>query len=890
MENFTKYSIGIDVGGSHLSASIVNYDSNSIIEDSIQTIPIDASASIKEITTCFKNLINHVKASYNNYELVGIGIAMPGPFDYNRGISAISGLKKYDRLFGFNLKQYIASEFNLDPMKVMFENDAACFGLGEYWNSNIKPDRLICITLGTGFGATFIDNGHVIKNREDTSKNGELWNIPFKGDIAENIFAGRALLAAYENISGIKLNNVKELGDAAVTDNLAIEVFNQFAIDLAEFISPWLIKFNADKFVIGGNISKAHPMFLPLFKKLIKDKGINTEICISDLLDKAAILGSALLIKSSINNVNNVLRNSSQYLAPTIKYDVEDGVYDIYPSFKTKKKIINGFEELALTIINNKNIAIDGYIGVFFDDFREKLERELIKLGKKVYWWDVSSAYKSSEEIEELIKPFLGGDDPLFGMRCPFELIDFIDTKKIALYDFKETDTINIVIGCGASLIMPESFNIYIDLPKNELQFRMRAGSIFNLGADKLYSNKDMYKRFYFVDWIVLNKHKNRLQKNIDIIVDGQHPEMPLSMHGNEFRETLEAMSINAFRVRPWFEPGSWGGQWMKNNIKGLPQDVPNYAWSFELIVPENGLMISDPDGLLFECSFDFLMYHNNKAVIGDASDRFGYEFPIRFDYLDTFDGGNLSVQCHPRKAYIKENFGETFTQDETYYILATQNNAEVYLGFQDDINADEFRDELEKSATNATPVDIKKYVQTHPANKHDLFLIPNGTVHGSGKDNLVLEISSTPYIFTFKMYDWLRNDLDGKPRTLNIKRAFENLYFDRKGERVKNEFISKPVQIANGDDWKLIHLPTHAEHFYDVHRYEFTTEITINTNNHFHILMLVEGSSIILKTEKDVTFKMNYAETFVVSAAAGSYKLINESGELVKVVKAFMK
>ena len=884
-----NYNIGVDVGGSHITAAIVNLDLNIILKESIKTIVVDASASINDVLGSLIALISHVKFDFNNDILKGIGIAMPGPFEYQRGISAISGLNKYDRLFGFNLKQALASEFKLKANNVLFENDAACFGLGEYWSYSIKPERLICITLGTGFGATFIDSGHVIKNRADTSKNGELWNMPFKGDIAENIFSGRALLATYESLSGVKLDNVKELADAAVREFKAREVFGQFAENLAEFMSPWLKKFKADKFVIGGNISKAHAMFLPLLIKIIKDKGINTEISISTLLDKAAILGSALLSKSQ-HVENNILRKSSQDIAPLNHNATNDGAYDIYPSHKTNKSISMGFSELALEIINHKNIAIDGYIGVFYDDFKEKLDIEFNKLGKKAYWWDVYSAMKAPEAIDEMLKPYLGGDDPLFGTRCPLDLIDFFDKEKIKLYDFNDSDRINIVIGCGASLIMPNSYLVYVDLPKNELQFRMRAGSITNLGADKLYNNKAMYKRSYFVDWNVLNKHKQQLLSKLNLIVDAQRPDEIVWMNGNDFRDCLEEMSRNSFRVRPWFEPGSWGGQWMKNNIKGLPQDVPNYAWSFELIVPENGLMISDANNLMFECSFDYLMYHNNKAVIGDCADRFGYEFPIRFDYLDTFDGGNLSVQCHPREAFIKKNFGETFTQDETYYILETQNNAEVYLGFQDDINPDEFKKALEESAENATPVDIKKYVQTHPANKHDLFLIPNGTVHGSGKDNLVLEISSTPYIFTFKMYDWLRLDLDGKPRVLNIDRAFENLYFDRKGERVKKEFISHPITIETGNDWQLIHLPTHPEHFYDVHRFEFTTDVNVNTDNHFHILMLVEGSSIMLETNDGLIQRMNYAETFVVSAATGSYKLINESGGVVKVVKAFMK
>jgi mannose-6-phosphate isomerase class I len=184
----------------------------------------------------------------------------------------------------------------------------------------------------------------------------------------------------------------------------------------------------------------------------------------------------------------------------------------------------------------------------------------------------------------------------------------------------------------------------------------------------------------------------------------------------------------------------------------------------------------------------------------------------------------------------------------------------------------------------------VEKYVQVHDAHKHDFFLIPNGTVHSSGKDNLVLEISATPYIFTFKMYDWVRLDLNGKPRPINIDHAFNNLDFSRKGAKVQEELISKQEVIGRGDNWQLVHAPTHAEHFYDVHRLEFTGTVTVETGGKCHVLMLVEGESVIVETANGFRQRYSYAETFAVPAAAGSYKIFNEGGATAKVVKAFVK
>ncbi|MCC6169398.1 MAG: class I mannose-6-phosphate isomerase [Caldilineaceae bacterium] len=584
-------------------------------------------------------------------------------------------------------------------------------------------------------------------------------------------------------------------------------------------------------------------------------------------------------------------RKTMQELLPAAHMPTPAGQYDLYPGFPIGAGKINlGWDGLAAQLCGRSQVVIDGYGGVYWEHLRRQLGAALAARGVQPRWIDVACALGSGERIEALAEPFLGGDDPLFGTRFTGRLCDFFDPDRLAALLPDPAADLSILYGCGAALAGWDAPLVYVDVPKNEIQFRSRAGSVYNLGRSTPQPAKQMYKRFYFVDWVVLNQHKADLLPRIDWIVDEQRPDDIAWMRGEDLRAGLAQMSRNYFRVRPWFEPGVWGGHWIQEKIPQLPQDVPNYAWSFELIVPENGLVF-ESDGRLLEVSFDFLMYCDHEAVIGASAARFGYDFPIRYDFLDTFDGGNLSLQCHPRPEFIRQHFGERFTQDETYYILDAEPDAMVYLGFQEEIDPPAFRQALERSFHEATPLDAEQFINREPARKHDLFLIPNGTIHCSGKNVMVLEISATPYIFTFKMYDWMRLDLDGKPRPLNIERAFQNLYFERKGkQRIRQELVSHPTLLAEGADWRLIHLPTHPEHFYDIHRFEFDGEVTATTDGSCHIMSLVEGASVILETANGMRRRFNYAETFVVPAAAGGYRLINEGAGRAKVVKTFIK
>ncbi|HTE24762.1 class I mannose-6-phosphate isomerase [Flavitalea sp.] len=586
-------------------------------------------------------------------------------------------------------------------------------------------------------------------------------------------------------------------------------------------------------------------------------------------------------------------RLSLQRLLPQkVQKEVQTtGDYQLFPSHPLGTgKIFNGYESLAVWILRHPTVIIDGYSGVLWQDVRTFLSEVFYFKGVRVNWLDMTSFLKTPEEIAAIVDPYLGSSDSLWGKKCDYDINNFFNHASLEAIQPDDLYDLNILFGSGAALVRwPDTPVIYLDLPKNELQYRMRAGSITNLGCRYPTRPSEMYKRFYFVDWVVLNKHKKDLMSRVSVFADVQWMDSVNWMLNESLSEGLQAMSRSVFRVRPWFEAGAWGGHWMKDRFEGLSKDEVNYAWSFELIVPENGI-IFESDGYLLELSFDYLMFADNRAILGKHAGFFGDEFPIRFDFLDTWDGGNLSIQCHPSLQYIRRHFGEQITQDETYYILDCKEDATVYLGFQENIDADKFREVLENSRNNNVIVAIEEYVLAHQAHKHDLFLIPNGTVHSAGANNLVLEISATPYIFTFKMYDWLRLDLNGEPRAINIEHAFNNLKFERKGNRVKSELISTPSIIEKGEDWELVHLPTHDEHLYDVNRIEFNSTVNLRTKGSCHVLMLVEGTTITVKTPDGRDTIFHYAETFVVPAAAEYYQVTNLGNNKAKLIIAFIK
>jgi predicted NBD/HSP70 family sugar kinase/mannose-6-phosphate isomerase class I len=884
-----EFAIGIDIGGSHITAAIVNVDERRIIYDTLTKENLDPKQEATVILSVWTSCIRQCLDKFDGHPLIGMGISIPGPVDYEKGISELMGNDKYEKLYGLDLRHYLYIQFKdriSHPNKITFINDANGFLLGESWINDLRHDHIVAITLGTGIGSGFMQKGVVVNDGPGVPQRGEVFNMPFKNKWSEDFISTRWFLKEYRQRFGVGVKNVKEIADQAVESHKVRALFNEFGTNLGSFLEPILREFDADVLVFGGNVSKSYPLFREAFTSCFDQK--IPRIHFSEDTEHAAVAGAVKNILSS-GSKEVPRRLSDQFLMPIQELrETEPNSYDIYPSFELSDgSIETGYLKLAKALSSHSHVCIDGYLGIDWDVFIRRLTLAFEKLNVPCLCYNISSAYKNQKEIEEMVSPFLGGKDPLFGKLYPGKLLDFLDLNKLKDIEASE-NCLSILYGTGSALSHWNSKLIYIDLPKNELQYRSRAGRVFNLGTGLQLPPKEQYKRMFFVDWPVLNRHKQEILFKIDYMVDGQHQDDISWCDASTLRQGLGEITSNSFRVRPWFETGVWGGDWIKKHIKGLNTEVLNYAWSFEFIVPENGVVFSYK-GMRLEISFDFLMYFSKEAVLGDSAPVFGTNFPIRFDFLDTFNGGNLSLQCHPNPEFIKKEFSEPFTQDETYYMLDAAPDARVYLGFHEDIEPQAFHEALLESQQKGTQMDVEKFVRVHPAKKHDLFLIPHGTVHCSGKNGLVLEISSTPYIYTFKMYDWMRKGLDGQPRPLNISRAMENLDFDCKGDRVEKDYISKQILIEQGESSKIFRLTTHPNHFYEIFRFEFKDRLEVKNKGQAHVLSLVEGQKIKITTGER-SMVIHYAETFVVPAAAQKYELINLGESAVKVIQASVK
>ena len=570
--------------------------------------------------------------------------------------------------------------------------------------------------------------------------------------------------------------------------------------------------------------------------------------------------------------------------------------YDKFPSTKISGTIVQGWEAIVSLVKEKlggrRVLAVDLYTGVHEEEVLEAFSKGVT--GKII---NVRDVMKSEAEVAVMTDRFMT-DDVLYGYVTNLSMEDYFDADKLMAVkkEISEAAETVVVIGTGAALVAPEdAMVVYIDMARWEIQLRFRRREVKALGIDNRNDAVSVqYKRGYFNDWRICDKHKDGLFHKVEFWIDTHIAGEPKMIDKETFFKGIEETIKTPFRVVPFFDPAPWGGQWMKE-VCDLDRAYDNYGWCFDCVPEENSLYF-EVNGVRFEIPSVDLVLLKSKDLLGEPVEaRFGKDFPIRFDFLDTMGGGNLSLQVHPTTQFIRENFGMWYTQDESYYMLDAGDDAVVYLGLKTGVDREAMIDDLRKAQRGELVFDAEKYANKIPAKKHDHFLIPGGTLHCSGANSMVLEISSTPSIFTFKLWDWQRLGLDGKPRPINVERGKHVINWGRDTEYVYAHLRNQFQEVASGEGWVEERTGLHPNEFIETRRHRFTSSVLHHTNNSVNVFNLLEGEEAIIESPTNAfePFVVHYAETFIIPASVKEYTIRpygKSEGKECVTIKAFVR
>ena len=581
-----------------------------------------------------------------------------------------------------------------------------------------------------------------------------------------------------------------------------------------------------------------------------------------------------------------------------------------YPkvSDHVKRALKRGNVAIVEELINDfkgKIIVLDGYTSASFTAIVNMIAGKLKLSEKNFELIKISDYFKTADVIEEMLSDNLKVDldkDPvnLFGKREEDGYAVVFDDSKVKklIERIKTEDKIFVIYGNGAAyydeIVCLADELVWLDVAPKNAVLRAKSGNMINIGDIVARPFREMMRRAYYVDFEAALTLRRKLihSGKITHYIDSTDFDEYKMLDKEAFCELTEKLSIMPFRNKPVYLEGVWGGQYVKS-LRNV-DDMKNIAWVFDFI-PMEVSVVAKIGNDLFEMPFYTVLQAQEKNIMGQACvDKFGGYFPIRFNYDDTFhSAGNMSIQVHSDSQYNKENFNEFGRQDESYYIINAGHGARTYLGFNDDIDPDEFLSLAKESEKEKTEIDYQKYINAVESKPGIQVMIPAGTIHASGRNQLILEIGSlTVGSYTYKLYDYLRLDLDGKPRPIHSYHGERVLRKERNATWINNNVVQSPKVIREGAGFRESIIGEHDLLYFSLRHLEFEKEILDNTNGKFHVLSLVNGEKVMVQSVKnpELCYYQNFLDIVLVPASIGEYRIVNLGNQPITIHKTCLK
>lgn len=546
-------------------------------------------------------------------------------------------------------------------------------------------------------------------------------------------------------------------------------------------------------------------------------------------------------------------------------------------------------------------VALDGYAGVEFETIKRIFEQHI-----QCMWIHTSELFLAEEKINTIIAPNLPTDrdiDPvlLYGMRYTqgFEsLMDPLRIEKVKVQAQAGKDTV-IIYGNGAlipSLQAIYDLRIWIDITPKQAALNFKYGKAVNIGFTDARPFGETMRQNYYVDfenalglrWSLIK------QDMIDYYISADDPTYMQFISYPVLKKVFDSLVKQPLRCRPVYLEGVWGGFYF-TKLRNLPKTMKNCAWVFDLIPMEVSL-VTDIEGRELEVPFFTFIQQQGKTLLGEeVFNTFNGYFPMRFNYDDTYHAdGNMSIQCHPDEEYMIKTHGELGRQDESYYVCITGQGACTYLGFKEESSCTEFFKEARHAEKTGEKIDYKKHINAIPSKPGTQVMIPAGTIHASGKNQVILEIGSlTIGSYTYKLYDYQRIDPQTRlPRPIHLKAGELAIRPERTANWVENNLVDHGYIVRQGDGWIEKVVGEHDLLYFSLRNLVFEHEIEDDTKGTFHVLALVDGEHIRVEsiTNPEAAYEAFSLDVLVIPASLGRYRIINKGLGTVVVHKTMLK
>ena len=594
-------------------------------------------------------------------------------------------------------------------------------------------------------------------------------------------------------------------------------------------------------------------------------------------------------------------------------------------SEKTVKSIISGgnqnvVKKFVATLADRAAkegvvVALDGYTTANWTVFVNLIARECCLLGLGFEAIDANAAtLKSGKEIDAIIDPLLIWDtkiDPtlLYGKvyKGGYQgLMDETRTEafKKAVTASRQAGKISVVYGYGS--LIPElrelyDVKVFFDLTPMKSMLRIRRGEYSNLGKERPGIINRTIRRCYYCDFECAVRNRHELWENNvpDWYVLDNDPQNLQLMPFRTFSDICAQLVKYPFRAKPCYLEGVWGGSYMKK-LRKLPEEMRNAAWVFDFIPMEVSVVVEAGDEKL-DINYCSFVHKEGVNLMGeDCVKKFEGYFPIRFNWDDSYHStGNMSIQCHSGGEYNVKNYNEFGRQDESYYVVVTGHDAKTFIGFRDDADIPQFFRDIEAADTEHKPCDYMKYVSYEESKPGLQVMLPAGTIHSSGRNQVILEIGSlTIGSYTYKMYDYLRLDFDGKQRPIHTRLGEENVRQDRRYSVIHDSespeyIVQKPRLAASGEGWEEYILGENPQVYFSLRRLEFEKKCEQDTGGKlFHVLTLVDGDAVRVRSVRhpERYFDLQFMDIVCVPADMGRYVIENLGREPVMVHKTCLR